>query len=124
MVDSVPPAKAPFRVLAISGSLRRASINTAALEAFSRLAPEGVHVLVYRDLAKPGGILDGIAKAQIIADNNQGARIVAEEFARGIGPQGGDYAELLGRQALNALLLGDRVCVTKHAIVVPSDAMP
>jgi chromate reductase, NAD(P)H dehydrogenase (quinone) len=52
MADSVPPAKAPFRVLAISGSLRRASINTAALEALARLAPEGVHVLVYRDLAK------------------------------------------------------------------------
>jgi len=43
---------APIRVLAISGSLRRGSINTAALEALARLAPEGVHVLVYRDLAK------------------------------------------------------------------------
>lgn len=42
---------------------------------------------------------DGIAKAQIIADNKQGARIVAEEFARAIGPQGGDYAELLGRES-------------------------
>ncbi len=42
---------------------------------------------------------DGIAKAQIIADNNQGARIVAEEFARALGPQGGDYAELLGRES-------------------------
>ncbi len=42
---------------------------------------------------------DGIAKAQIIADNNQGARIVAEEFSRGIGPQAGDYAELLGRES-------------------------
>ena len=52
MNDSVPPAKAPIRVLAISGSLRRASINTAALEALSRLAPHGVSVLVYRDLAK------------------------------------------------------------------------
>jgi chromate reductase len=41
-----------MRVLAISGSLRRASINTAALEALARLAPEGVRVLVYRDLAK------------------------------------------------------------------------
>ena len=52
MNDSVPPAKAPIRVLAISGSLRRASINTAALEALSRLAPHGVSVLVYRDLGK------------------------------------------------------------------------
>ena len=42
---------------------------------------------------------DGIAKAQIIADNNQGARIVAEEFAHAIGPQSGDYAELLGRES-------------------------
>ena len=42
---------------------------------------------------------DGIAKAQIIADNNQGARIVAEEFARALGPQGGNYAELLGRES-------------------------
>ncbi len=41
----------------------------------------------------------GIAKAQIIADNNQGARIVAEEFVRAIGTQGGEYAELLGRES-------------------------
>lgn len=42
---------------------------------------------------------DGVAKAQIIADNNQGARIVAEEFARAIGSDGGEYAELLGRES-------------------------
>ena len=41
-----------MRLLAISGSLRRASTNTAALEALARLAPESVKVLVYRDLAK------------------------------------------------------------------------
>jgi chromate reductase len=41
-----------MRLLAISGSLRRASTNTAALEAVARLAPEGVKVLVYRDLAR------------------------------------------------------------------------
>jgi chromate reductase len=41
-----------MRLLAISGSLRRASTNTAALEALARLAPEGVKVLVYSDLAK------------------------------------------------------------------------
>jgi len=41
----------------------------------------------------------GIAKAQIIADNNQGAMVVAEEFARAIGPEGGEYAELLGRES-------------------------
>jgi erythritol transport system substrate-binding protein len=42
---------------------------------------------------------DGIAKAQIIADNNQGARIAAEEFVRAVGPLGGEYAELLGRES-------------------------
>ena len=41
-----------MRLLAISGSLRRASSNTAALEALAKLAPEGVKVLVYRDLAR------------------------------------------------------------------------
>jgi NAD(P)H-dependent FMN reductase len=41
-----------MRLLAISGSLRRASTNTAALEALAKLAPEGVKVLVFRDLAK------------------------------------------------------------------------
>ena len=41
---------------------------------------------------------DGIARAQIIADNLQGAHIVAEEFARSL-PHGGRYAELLGRES-------------------------
>ena len=45
-------ATKPIRVLAISGSLRRGSTNTAALEALARLAPEGVRVLLFRDLAK------------------------------------------------------------------------
>ncbi len=41
-----------MRVLAISGSLRRNSTNTAALAALARLAPEGLRVLVYQDLAR------------------------------------------------------------------------
>src|SRR5271165_4999044 len=51
MTESVPRPKAPMRLLAISGSLRRASSNTAALEALAKLAPEGVKVLAYRELA-------------------------------------------------------------------------
>jgi chromate reductase, NAD(P)H dehydrogenase (quinone) len=51
MTDFPSPTKA-IRVLAISGSLRRASTNTAALDALAQLAPDGVKVLVYRDLAK------------------------------------------------------------------------
>ncbi len=41
----------------------------------------------------------GIAKAQIIADNDQGARIVADEFVSAVGTEGGEYAELLGRES-------------------------
>jgi NAD(P)H-dependent FMN reductase len=40
-----------MRLLAISGSLRRASTNTAVLEALARLAPQDMKVLLYRDLA-------------------------------------------------------------------------
>ena len=43
--------------------------------------------------------VDGIAKAQIIADNDQGAQVVAAEFVRAIEPTGGEYAELLGRES-------------------------
>ena len=50
-MSDFPPVMKSVRVLAISGSLRRASTNTAALEALARLAPEGVKVLVYGDLA-------------------------------------------------------------------------
>jgi chromate reductase, NAD(P)H dehydrogenase (quinone) len=41
-----------MRVLAISGSLRKNSTNTAALAALARLAPQDVRVLVYQELAK------------------------------------------------------------------------
>lgn len=51
MTHFTSPAK-PMRLLAISGSLRRGSVNTAALEALARLAPDGVKALVYRDLAE------------------------------------------------------------------------
>ncbi len=40
----------------------------------------------------------GYAKAQIVADNDQGARLVAAEFARAL-HQRGDYAELLGLES-------------------------
>ena len=51
-MSDFPSQAKPMRILAISGSLRRASTNTAALEALARLAPEGVKVLVYGGLAK------------------------------------------------------------------------
>ena len=41
----------------------------------------------------------GVAKAQIVSDNDQGAKIAAAEFVRALEPQGGGYAELLGRES-------------------------
>jgi erythritol transport system substrate-binding protein len=41
----------------------------------------------------------GIAKAQILADNTQGAQLVATSFAQAIGSQPAAYAELLGRES-------------------------
>lgn len=43
-------ASAPLRLLAISGSLRAKSVNTAVLQAGQALAPAGVAVTLYRDL--------------------------------------------------------------------------
>ena len=43
---------ASLRVLCISGSLRKASTNTAALEAMASLAPREMRLTLYRDLAK------------------------------------------------------------------------
>ena len=39
-----------MRILAISGSLRRVSSNTALLQTAALLAPEGVEVIVYGGL--------------------------------------------------------------------------
>ena len=41
----------------------------------------------------------GIAKAQIIADNHQGSVIVAQDFVEALGPSGGPYVELFGRES-------------------------
>ncbi|MGH7646860.1 MAG: hypothetical protein ACREND_02000 [Gemmatimonadaceae bacterium] len=42
----------PIHLLAISGSLRAVSSNTAVLEAASVLAPEGAAVEQYRDVGR------------------------------------------------------------------------
>lgn len=41
-----------MKILAISGSLRAASNNTALLRAAARLSPAGIGVELYRDLGK------------------------------------------------------------------------
>jgi len=47
-----PDERKPLRILAISGSLRRASSNTALVHATMALAPEGLEVRVYAQLAQ------------------------------------------------------------------------
>lgn len=66
----------------------------ASIAAVRRAAKAGIAVfLIDREIDAMG-----IAKAQIISDNDQGARLVAAEFARASGGKG-DYAELLGKES-------------------------
>jgi chromate reductase, NAD(P)H dehydrogenase (quinone) len=85
----------PLRVLAISGSLRRASGNTAALEAMARLAPGDVKVLVYRDLGKlppfnPDDDTEGELKPEpvetlrALVAGSDAIVIAAPEYAHGV----------------------------------------
>jgi erythritol transport system substrate-binding protein len=68
--------------------------SESSISAVRRATREGIAVfLIDREIQTTG-----VAEAQIIADNNQGARVVAEEFARATGGSG-EYAELLGRES-------------------------
>jgi chromate reductase, NAD(P)H dehydrogenase (quinone) len=94
-MSDFPSSMKPIRLLAISGSLRRASTNTAALEALARLAPEGVKVLVYRDLAtlppfnpdddiEGGPKLEPVATLRALVDASDALVIAAPEYAHGL----------------------------------------
>lgn len=66
----------------------------ASISAVRRATKAGIAVfLIDREIA-----VNGLAKAQIVSDNDQGARLVAGEFARILGGKG-NYAELLGRES-------------------------
>ena len=82
-----------MRLLALSGSLRAASTNTAALEALSALAPAGVEIMLYRDLdalpyfnpdddeaAPPSAV--AALRAQV--GSAAGLIIAAPEYAHGV----------------------------------------
>ncbi len=83
----------PVRLLALSGSLRAASTNTAALEALSALAPAGVEILLYRDLgALPLFNPDddeeapppAVAALRALVGSAAGLIIAAPEYAHGV----------------------------------------
>jgi NAD(P)H-dependent FMN reductase len=94
-MSEIPSPNRPLRILAISGSLRRASTNTAALEALARLATEGVKVLVYGDLAKlppfnPDDDVEDKPKPEAVetlralVDASDALVIAAPEYAHGL----------------------------------------
>jgi chromate reductase, NAD(P)H dehydrogenase (quinone) len=95
MSEPLPPAEPPIRVLAISGSLRKASTNTAALEALARLAPEGVRVLIYQELAalppfnpdedvETGPIPEQVRNLRALVGASDAIVIAAPEYAHGL----------------------------------------
>ncbi len=87
---SPPPIR---RILAISGSLRAASSNTAVLQAVRALAPPDVAVTVYDGL---GGLphfnadLDGdapppaVARLRALVGSSDGILISSPEYAKGV----------------------------------------
>jgi erythritol transport system substrate-binding protein len=87
LVDAAFASNAAAIILDNAGS-------NASIAAVRRATNAGIAVfLIDREIDATG-----IAKAQIISDNDQGARLVAAAFERAVGPKG-DYAELLGRES-------------------------
>ena len=77
LIDAAIASNASALVLDNAGS-------DASVAAVRRAAKAGIAVfLIDREIAA-----DGVAKAQIISDNDQGARLVAAEFVRAVGPTG------------------------------------
>ena len=81
-----------MKILALSGSLRKSSYNTAALEALSQIAPEGVEVFVFDgirdlplfnpDLEEENILAVGNLKDSLRSSN--GLVIASPEYAHGI----------------------------------------
>ena len=87
LIDAAIASNASALILDNAGS-------DASISAVRRAANAGIAVfLIDREIQA-----NGIAKAQIISDNDQGARLVAAEFVRAIGSSG-EYAELIGRES-------------------------
>jgi erythritol transport system substrate-binding protein len=87
LIDAAIASNAAVLILDNAGS-------DASIAAVRRASQAGIAVfLIDREIDALG-----IAKAQIVSDNGQGARLVATEFARALGNTG-DYAELLGRES-------------------------
>jgi len=87
LIDAAIASNAAAIILDNAGS-------DSSISAVRRATKAGIPVfLMDREIAA-----DGIAKAQIIADNDQGARLVAAEFGRALNGSG-KYAELIGKES-------------------------
>jgi erythritol transport system substrate-binding protein len=87
LIDAAIASNAAVLILDNAGS-------DASVSAVRRATKAGIACfLIDREIAATG-----YAKAQIIADNQQGSRLVAQEFARAVG-DGKEYVELLGRES-------------------------
>ncbi len=82
-----------MQLLAFSGSLRRASTNTAVLEALGRLAPVGVEIAIYREIGalphfNPDDDGDAPPPAVVslrkLVGSSRGLIIAAPEYAHGV----------------------------------------
>jgi erythritol transport system substrate-binding protein len=90
LVDAAIASNASVLILDNAGA-------DASISAIRRAANAGIAVfLIDREINATG-----IAKAQIVSDNDQGARLVAKEFARVLDSEPGktEYAELVGRES-------------------------
>lgn len=85
--------KSPVRVLAISGSLRRASSNSALVEAAARLVPDTVEMSIYRELGElppfnpdldGNGVPEVVARFRARLEACDAVLISSPEYAHGV----------------------------------------
>jgi erythritol transport system substrate-binding protein len=91
LVDAAIAANAAILILDNAGT-------DASVSAVRRAAKAGIAVVLTDRQIN----VHGLAKAQIVSDNDQGARLVATDFAQAMqaaNPGQSDYAELLGRES-------------------------
>lgn len=82
-----------MKLLAFSGSLRAASTNSAALQALTSLAPPGVEIVIYRELAAlpyfnpdddESAPPDSVAALRALVGASDGLIIAMPEYAHGV----------------------------------------
>lgn len=81
-----------YQILAISGSLRAASLNSAVLRAAARLAPEGAHIRIYQGLGDlphfnpdlEGHEADSVLELRRQLKEADGVLIACPEYAHGL----------------------------------------